>query len=194
MSRRKLAGEDLGQDFGDFSGGGEDFSSDAPPDSPGQSPDIVDYKPWTGFPKRPLSHNRFVTDPDWLDDSSPDAALESAQREARKSDSQWLPEEVSAKFLAKREDRMEGVLAGTYKKVEIEPQILSTVSRTLSVLGPTAQILSAIDGTFRFKYSGPVKHRAGMEAWCEKVRRGGARWAKRDELLLLQPNAIVPSS
>lgn len=171
ISRKKMAGEDLGVDFNDFGTSSEDISSDAPPDSPDQSPDVIDYKPWTGFPKRELSHNRFVSDPDWNDDSTPDTALEGAQREARKNNAVWMPEEVSAEFNGNREAQMEGVLAGTYKQVPVDPHVLSTVSRTLSVLGPTAQLLSSIDGTFRFKYNGPVKHRAGMEAWCEKMLR-----------------------
>mmetsp|Transcript_25157 Transcript_25157/g.50165 ORF Transcript_25157/g.50165 Transcript_25157/m.50165 type:complete len:213 (+) Transcript_25157:1103-1741(+) len=171
ISRRKMAGEDLGVDFTDFTAPVEDISSDAPPSSPDQSPELIDYKPWTGFPKRELSHNRFVSDPSWLDASTPDVALEGARREARKNDGAWLPPSVALGFAEGREGPMAGVLAGTYDAVAVDPGVVSTVSRTLAVLGSAAELLSAVDGTFRFKYNGPVKHRAGMEAWCEKMLR-----------------------
>ena len=49
-----MAGEDLGQDFDDFDG-----TSDAPPDSPKFSPEIIKYKvEWKGFTDREITGNR----------------------------------------------------------------------------------------------------------------------------------------
>jgi hypothetical protein len=57
VSRKKMAGEDLGQDFDDFDG-----TSDAPPDSPQYSPKVVKYKTeWKGFTDREITGNRCVT-------------------------------------------------------------------------------------------------------------------------------------
>lgn len=133
---------------------------------------MPDYKPWTGFPKQEITNNKFLNDLEWADKATnPDESLEEARRQARLSNNVWLATSENEEYLANIEKQMDGILAGTYKKVPIDPTILSQIDSTLKTLGSSCEILSAEEGTFRFKYNGPVKHRSGMEAWCEKMLR-----------------------
>ncbi|GMH84510.1 hypothetical protein TrST_g1303 [Triparma strigata] len=173
ISRRKMSGEDSDRDldFGDFSSSGEELTSDAPPEIGLNeiSPDVIDYKPWTGFPKQPLTNNKFLN-PDslsWSDSlTSPDSALTEARRQARLSSNVWLSSSTSSTYNNLKTKNLKGQLAGTYGTVDIDPEILMKMEGTRKILGNAVEPLSSIDGTFRFKYNGPVKHRSGMEAWC----------------------------
>ena len=176
IGRAKMLGEDMGTDFDDFN---DEYDSDAPPGAITDSKEDVDFASsikdddLRGFAPQPITGNRFTADEDRTDFSvlSPDEAIVRAREMARMNHNEWKPESVGIEYKRKKFEEQSKYLAGSLKKVDIDPAILLAAAPALKVMGTVADPLSYTDGAWRFHYHGRMVHKRGLEAWLEQLLR-----------------------
>jgi len=127
------------------------------------------------YPPKPWTNNRFTKDEDRTDFSglSPYRARKKALELARSKNNEWLPKGMSEAYHHERTKIFEekGLLVGSLKKGQCDPEVVERIRPALDVLGNVADLLSIQEGVFRFHYHGLIKNKRGMEAWTQTMIR-----------------------
>jgi len=131
----------------------------------------VNYKvEWEGFSERPVSGNRFGGEV--AEGGDIQESLEKAQQMARMNNNVWLEEGITESYWEKKNEPMEGILAGTTKHGTLPaPEVMERAAPVFKILGNIAELLSVEGGCWRFKYYGQIKNKRGMEFYTEKLLR-----------------------
>jgi len=62
-------------------------------------------------------------------------------------------------------------LAGSLKRGDVDPTLLTELEPVLKKIGGVVEILSIEDGVYRFHYRGPMKHRKGIQNWTDMMMK-----------------------
>lgn len=128
---------------------------------------MIRYEP------KPFENNRFTKQEDKTDFTKMDPyrARKTAVELARSTNNEWLPEGYSEekKVNSLEEMTKRGLLVGTIRPGECDPDIVNRIQPAVNVFNGCAELLSISDGVFRFHYHGMIRHKHGMKSYMEKL-------------------------
>jgi len=146
--------------------------------------DVPRYaKPWYGewnmdenpYSEKDWMNNRFTKLEDKSDVKNMTAynARKHAVFLARSNNNEWLPEGYAQNRLSQTTQLFQerNILAGSLKRGDVDPTLLTELEPVLKKIGGVVEILSIEDGVYRFHYRGPMKHRKGIQNWTDMMMK-----------------------